>query len=254
MVFIICIIKMEILSNNSKKDLHKLRSLKSLLLISIGLFIIRYLLLLINTIWSDIFTIQRIPVLFLCQVGLALIAFSMLCYGLLSMKDYLATKKQKRIMNSVVITLLTMIVLITVMLFTWVLASFFPDSPSFPYELWIELIFIAMPFTELIPFSLAMLFLSHNFWLLKKVEGWRTNVLITPFFFLPLTIIRIVAAIFKIFNILDSSKYPFAWNMADYTRIISAIFGIILFIEIFINFWRIKPKLIVQKKNAIQQN
>jgi len=241
---------------NSRKDsfklsLSKLNQIKSILLISIGIFILRYLILIISTIWSDIFVIQDIPVLFICQIVLALVAFTMFCYELLRIKDYCVKKKHKRIMNSVVITLIAMIVLLIVILFTWSMLSFIPASPSFPYELWIELIVISMPFAELIPLTIAMLFLSYNFWMLRKADGWRTNALITPLFFLPLTIIRILAAVFKVINILNPLMYPYAWNMADYSRIISAALGIILFIEILINIWRLKPKIIIQQiKNS----
>lgn len=239
-------------TNAPERNLRKLRQIKGILLYSIGIFISRYLLLITSIIWTDIFTFQNIPILFICQVVLAIIAFAMFCYGLLGTKEYLAKKKHKRIMHTVVLILLTMIVLLIIVLFTWSILSFIPVSPSFPYELWLELVLIAMPFAELIPLSLAMLFLSRSFWSLRNVDGWRTRVLITPFFLFPLTVIRILAAIFKVINILNPTMYPYAWTMADYSRIISAVLGIILFIEIFINIWRLKPKLIIQQSKNTQ--
>ena len=230
----------------SKTDLQKLRWLKSFLLISVSIFLVRYILLIISIIWSDFFTFKDVPILYIVQIGLAIIAFSMFCYGLMGIREYFSTKKQKRIMKSVVWTLLSIIFLIIGVLIYWTLTGYTEITESFPYELWLESIFIAMPFTELIPLTISMLFLAYSFWLIRNDKGWRTNVLITPFFLLPITIVRILAAIFKIINILDSTKYPFAWDMADYSRIIYAVIGMLLFAEIIFYVWRMKPKQILQ--------
>jgi len=231
--------------DSTKNDIQKLRQLKSTILASAGVFILRYILLITSIIWSDIFVVQGIPVLFICQVALGIFAFAMFCYGLMGVKDFLPFNKQQRKINWTVFTLLTMIVLLVIMLIAWMITNFIPISESFPYELRFELIFIVMPFAELIPLSLAMLFLSFNFRSLRNIEGWNTKLLITPFFLFPLIVVRVLAAILKIINILNPTQFLYAWNMADYSRIVYAILGIILFVEIFINIWRIKPKIIV---------
>ena len=238
--------------DSTKTSLPKLRRIKIILLYSIGVFILRYLLLITSIIWVDIFIVKDIPVLFICQVILEIIAFAMFCYGLMGIKEYFPKTSLKRNMKRVVIILLSMIVLLVVILFTWGIISFIPISASFPYELWVELIFIVMPFAELIPLTLAMVLLSINFWSLRKTEGWMTRILISPFFLFPLTIVRILAAILKVINILEPTKYVYAWDMADFSRITYAILGIILFIEIFINIWRIKPKIIIQQSKITQ--
>ncbi|MBK5114430.1 MAG: hypothetical protein KGD59_09285 [Candidatus Heimdallarchaeota archaeon] len=238
--------------DSSKMSLPKLRQIKMILLSSIGIFILRYLLLITSIIWVDIFIVKDIPVLFISQVILEIIAFAMFCYGLMGIKEYFTKTSLKRNMRRIVIILLSMIVLLIAILFVWGIASFIPISESFPYELWVELIIIAMPFAELIPFTLAMVLLSINFWSLRKTEGWMTRFLISPFFLLPLTVVRILAAVLKVINILEPTKYLYAWKMADFSRIISAILGIILFVEILINIWRIKPKIIIQQsKNTL---
>ncbi len=235
-----------------KKNLQKLCQIKTILLYSIGIFILRYLLLITSIIWVDIFVVQDIPVLFISQVILEIIAFAMFCYGLMGLREYFTKTNLKRNLKRIVIILSSMIVLLIVILIAWGIASFIPISESFPYELWTELIIIAMPFAELIPLALAMLLLSISFWSLRKIEGWMSRILITPFFIFPLTIVRILAAIFKVNNILEPTKYIYAWNMADFSRIIYVILGIILFVEIFINIWRIKPKTIVQQSSNSQ--
>lgn len=238
--------------DSSKISLPKLRQFKVILLSSIGVFILRYLLLITNVIWIDIFVVQNIPVLFISQVILAIIAFTMFCYGLMGIKEYFPKTSLKRNMKRVVIILLSMIVLLVVILIAWGIASFIPVSESFPYELWVELIIIAMPFAELIPFTLAMVLLSINFWALRKTEGWMTRILISTFFLFPLTVVRILAAVLKVINILEPTKYLYAWNMADISRIISAVLGIILFVEIYINIWRIKSKIVIQQSKNTQ--
>lgn len=231
--------------DSTKNDIQKFRQLKSTILASTGVFILRFILLIISIIWSDIFLVQGIPILFICQVVLAIFAFAMFCYGLMGVKEFLPLKKQKRKMNWTVFTLLAMIVLLVIMLFAWIITNFIPFSTSFPYELRFELIYIIMPFAELIPLAIAMLFLSFNFRSIRNIDGWNTKLLITPFFLFPLIVVRVLAAILKIINILNPTQFLYAWDMADYSRIVYAILGIILFVEIFINIWRIKPKIIV---------
>ena len=231
-----------------KKDLQKIRSLKYFLLVSLGVFFLRYVLLLVSIIWNDFFSFQDIPILFIVQIILAVLAFILFCYGFLGIKEYFPSKKEKQVMKSVVWTLVTIIALLILLFIYWTIASFLPSSESYPYELWLESIVIAMPFTELIPLSIAMLFLAFSFWLLRKEPGWNTNILVTPFFLLPITIVRVVAAILKVINILDTTKYSFAWDMAEYSRIIYAVIGLLLSAEILFYIWRMKPKIILSNK------
>jgi hypothetical protein len=181
--------------DTSKMNLPKLRRIKIILLYSVGIFILRYLLLLTSIIWSDIFVVQDIPVLFICQVILEIIAFTMFCYGLMGIKEYFPKTSLQRNMKRIVIILSSMIILLVVILLTWGITSFIPISELFPYELWVELIIIAMPFAELIPLAFAMLILSINFWSLRKADGWLSRLLITPFFLFPIAIVRILAAV-----------------------------------------------------------
>ena len=223
----------------------RLKRLKKLLLISVGIFVLRYLILIIYVIWNDKAIINGIPILFITQIILAIIGFTMFCYGLFGIKEYLVLEKAQKIMKNVVITLLTMILLLIIIVFTWTITSFIPITETFPFELWIESLIIAIPFAELIPLTLAMMILSYGFWLLKEENGWKTMQLITPFLLLPLTIIRIITAILKIINIIDPIKFQFSWKLADFSRIIYAVLGIILFTELLIQVMKIKPKIII---------
>ena len=74
-----------------------------------------------------------------------------------------------------------------------------------------------MTFIDLIPLAIGLVLLSIAFWRIRKLEGWGTNILITPFIMAPLAIVRTVIAALKIVNIVDPTKYVIAWEM-DYTR------------------------------------
>ncbi len=230
------------LKQNKTSQFHRL---KNLLLITFIVFISRYLILMFYVIWIDSAIINNIPILFLFQIALSIFGFTFFCYGLFSIREYIIKPKIKKLMRIVVITLLAMTLLLIVIIFTWMITSFIPITESFPYELWVESLVIAMPFAELIPLTIALIILSICFWMLGKEKGWNTNLLKTPIFLLPLTIIRLFAAFLKIINIIDSTKFQVAWKMADITRIIYSILGVVIFIEIFIQISKIKTEIII---------
>jgi hypothetical protein len=141
-----------------------------------------------------------------------------------------------------------MIFLISAIVFTWFIYSFgnIPATPPYAYELWYESIFIAMPFAELIPLTIALLFLSFLFWRLRKSDGWNTSVLFMPLFMILVAIFRAIAATLKIFTIIDPLKFPIVWDIAKYSRLAYAIIGLFVFAELLVYFVRIKPKIIIQ--------
>ncbi|MBN1331173.1 MAG: hypothetical protein JXA54_17005 [Candidatus Heimdallarchaeota archaeon] len=219
---------------------------KGVLLFSTGIFTLRYLTLFFSIIFKDRLLVFSTSILFIIQIPLLIIAFSMFCYGIMDIKDLMPEKHLNRTLKVAVIILTTMIILVAIVLITWLLMSLNPNPESTPYgyELWEKSIVIAMPFTELLPLTIAMNLIGSVFWELRNTEGWKTNILVTPIVFIPLTIIRIIAASLKIVNIIDPTRFDIAWKISDYSRIVYALIGIIAFIEIFIQIWKIKPKLI----------
>ncbi|HUU77309.1 MAG TPA: hypothetical protein VMX55_03125 [candidate division Zixibacteria bacterium] len=243
-------------SSDQKKDLQKLNRLKSVLFLSTIVFIIRYLLLIFSIYFSEVLVVFSISILFIIQIPVLIIGFIMLSYGLMGIKEFLVLKRNIRMVKSVVISLMTIIALILLVLVGWLVAGLAPieSIPDYGLDLWYQSIIIAMPFVELLPLTLGLSLLSLTFWRLRKKEGWKTNILIIPFLFIPLTIVRIVAAILKIINIINPPKFEMAWELSDISRVIYGVLGIVTFIEIAIRFWNLNPKLIISNLELSHQH
>ena len=234
-------------SSEKEKSLNDLRRLKLVLFGSTIVFLVRYLLLIFSVFFNDVLVIFSVSILFIIQIPVLIMGFILLSYGLMGLKEYLVKKGIARLIKGVVISLMTIIILIIGVGASWLVAGLasFESIPEYGLELWLQSIVIAMAFVELLPLTIGLSLLSIAFWRLRKKEGWKTNILVTPFLFIPLTIVRIIAAIFKIINIIEPLKYPFAWQFSDITRIVYGVIGIIAFIEIAYRFWNIKPKEIL---------
>ncbi|HUT81994.1 MAG TPA: hypothetical protein VMZ29_12400 [Candidatus Bathyarchaeia archaeon] len=234
-------VKTEIIEKNLS-----INRFKAVLLFSTGIFSIRYLTLLFSIIFSDRLLVFSTSILFILQIPLLIVGFSMFCYGIMGIKGLIPEKSLQKTLKTAVIVLTSMIILLAVVLITWFIMSLNPNPENTPYgyDLWAESIVIAMPFTELIPLTIAMNLIGGVFWKLRNTDGWKTNILITPIAFIPLTIIRIVSASLKIVNIIDPPRFQIAWEISDYARIVYSLLGIIAFIEIFIHIWKIKPRVI----------
>ncbi len=231
-----------------------LKRYKSILLFSTIIFAIRYLTLFFSIIFDDRLLVFSTSILFIIQIPLLIVAFSMFCYGLMGIKELMPEEHLKRTIKAAVIVLTTMIILVVIVLITWFLMSLNPNPESTPYgyDLWVESIIIAMPFTELIPLTIALNLIGGVFWKLRKSEGWKTTILVTPIVFIPLTIIRIIAASLKIVNIIDPLRYEAAWDISEYSRIVYAILGIIAFVEISLQIMKIKSNIINKEMKKIQ--
>ena len=236
------------------KSLNNLRRLKFVLLGSTIVFLVRYLLLIFSVFFSDVFVIFSVSILFIIQIPILIIGFVLLSYGLMGLKEYLVRKGIIRLLKGVVISLMAIIVLIIGVGISWLIAGLasFESIPDYALDLWLQSIIIAMAFVELLPLTLGLSLLSITFWRLRKKEGWKTHILVTPFLFIPLTIVRIIAAVLKIINIIDPLKYEFAWQFSDIARIVYGVIGIIAFTEIAIRFWNIKPKVIITNLEKTQ--
>ncbi|NHJ03765.1 MAG: hypothetical protein EAX90_03005 [Candidatus Heimdallarchaeota archaeon] len=243
-------------SSTPKNDLRKINLLKTVLFLSTIVFIIRYLLLIFSIYYNEVLVVFSISILFIIQIPVLIIGFVMLSYGLMGIKEFLVVKRNIRMVKNVVISLMTIIVLILLVLISWLIAGLAPMEfiPEYGLDLWYQSIIIAMPFVELLPLTLGLTLLSLTFWRLRKKEGWKTNILITPFLFIPLTFVRIVAAILKIINIINPPKFEIAWQLSDISRVIYGVLGIITFIEIAIRFWNLNPKVIISNLDQSHQH